>query len=240
MIQSVVGVILVLPLLVSLPPLEAPPAPPHLVALTDRPAAPHHTLPVVGAVTLPTRVLTAQDDVAPSFHVLHQPHLPPHDVHVPDAADKALVCTEEIAGGVGEGMASQVDVVSDVEGLVPAPGPGGDGLLLVQLQYAVLVVPPEHQAVPLAELHRGPGDEDTRAGAQLVLDLQVTSHNGYGEPVRVAQPEQEDSLRVKRPECQLYVGPGDGVREGGHHDVGGSSKARLGVGDVSLLLAVPA
>ena len=186
-----------MPLLISLLLLlfETPPAPPVFATPTLRLGFPADQAgPVVGTVALPAGVATAQDDLPPRLHVLHQPHVPPHHVDVPDAAHQPAGSAEEVAGGVGEGVAPQVDVVPDVERLVAAPGPGGDGLLPVQLEDAVLVIPPEHQAVPLAQPHWRAGPEEGGAGAQLVLDLQVTGHYGHGEPVSVAQPQHQDAL----------------------------------------------
>ena len=178
--------------------LQTPPAPPVFATLTLRPGVSADlTGPTVGTVTLPAGVLTAQDDLPPRLHVLHQPHVLPHHVDVPDAADQPAGGAEEVAGGVGERVAAQVDVVPDVERLVAAPGPGGDGLLLVQLESGVLVISPEHQAVPLTQAHWRARPQEGGAGAQLVLDLQVTGHYGHGEPVSLAQPQHQDPLRVE-------------------------------------------
>ena len=67
--------------------LQTPPAPPVFATPTLRPGvSADQAGPVVGAVSLPAGVTTAQDDLSPRLHVLHQPHVLPHHVDVPDAA----------------------------------------------------------------------------------------------------------------------------------------------------------
>ena len=81
--------------------LQTPPAPPVFATPTLGPGfSADQTGPVVGTVALPAGVLTAQDDVLPHLHVLHQPHVPPHHVDVPDAAHQPAGRAEEVAGGV--------------------------------------------------------------------------------------------------------------------------------------------
>ena len=102
-------------MILPFPPLETPPAPPLLVTGTHRPALLHRALSVVGAVSFPAGMLTAQDNVPPNLHALHQLHLLPHHVHVPDAPDQPRLNAEKVAGGVYEGVTTQVDVVPDIK-----------------------------------------------------------------------------------------------------------------------------
>ena len=105
-VEGVVGVILVPPLVVPLPPFETASASPLLVTVTHRPALPHFTPPVVGAVALSAGMFTARNDIPPSLHPLHQLHLLPHHLHVPNAPDQSRLSPDEIAGGVCEGVAA--------------------------------------------------------------------------------------------------------------------------------------
>ena len=93
-----------MPLLISLLLLllETPPAPPVFATPTLGPGfSADQTGPVVGTIALPAGVLAAQDDLLPRLHVLHQPHVPPHHVDVPDAAHQPAGRAEEVVGGVG-------------------------------------------------------------------------------------------------------------------------------------------
>ena len=96
--------ILFVPLFISLLLLllQAPPAPPVFATPTLRLGFPADQAgPVVGTVALPAGVVAAQNHLPPGLRVLHQPHVPPHHVDVPDAAHQPAGRAEEVVGGVG-------------------------------------------------------------------------------------------------------------------------------------------
>ena len=96
-------------------------------------------------------MFTAPNDPVSVLDIFHQTDSSPHHLHVPDASLQPLVRTNQILAAVAVGMASDIEVVLNVQRFVPTTSSPRHFVPAVYLQHSISMISPEHELVPLSQ-----------------------------------------------------------------------------------------